>query len=211
MKVAIINYGNGNFGSLVAAFERLDIHPQIWSHGRDVNKVNLVVFPGVGALPDVMTSLTRNQLLDPLTAMHQNGTPFFGICLGMQLFFGPGDEGGSGLGWLPGHSPSLKAPILPHIGWNTVRAVPDQAWLYANLPPDPAFYFVHTYRTAPHDLSIVAGLTTYEEQFPSMVASQGLTGVQFHPELSGPAGQQILVNVLERSSSALDTPFEEEP
>ncbi|MDA8193439.1 MAG: imidazole glycerol phosphate synthase subunit HisH [Thermaerobacter sp.] len=198
MKVAIVNYGNGNFGSLLAALARLDLKPSIWQRGSDVHPVDLVIFPGVGALPDVMLALSQRDLLVPLTALYHADTPFLGICLGMQLFFAEGDEGGRGLGWLKGKVPALAAPILPHIGWNTVSPDPTHGWLYAGLAANPAFYFVHTYCVEPLDDSLTAGTTVYHATFPSAVVAPPLYGVQFHPELSGRSGHRLLQNLLAR-------------
>lgn len=196
MDIGIVNYGNGNFGSLVAALARLGITPRIWSRGQDVSPVDLVIFPGVGALPDVMKTLTEEHLLPPLTALKEQGVPFLGICLGMQLFFGEGAEGGRGLDWLPGTIPEIQAPILPHIGWNTLSWVQSPPPWLEGLGPDPAFYFVHSYRIAPDNPEMVVASTTYAELFPSMIVAPPLYGVQFHPELSGRNGHTLFKNFL---------------
>ncbi|WP_430626220.1 imidazole glycerol phosphate synthase subunit HisH [Sulfobacillus thermotolerans] len=159
MELAVIDYGNGNLGSLLAALHRLGQNPHVIHQTTD------------------------------------QSTPILGICLGMQLFFEQGDEGGEGLGWLKGNVPSLQAPVLPHIGWNDV-AVTDHPFLWHNIVR-PIFYFVHTYRIQPHEAAIVRGITDYYESFPVAIESGSLYGVQFHPELSGPNGTRLLQNFLE--------------
>ena len=200
MKVAIIDYGHGNFGSLRTALNRLAIQPAVWHHGDDVEAVDWVIFPGVGSLKDVMAQLTSQNVLDRLESLKGHGTRFLGICLGLQLFFDEGEEGGPGLGWIPGRVPQLDAPVLPHIGWNTVTPSLPHDRLWRDLPPEPAFYFVHSYYVAPENPAIVRGTTEYHQVFPSVIVAPPLIGVQFHPELSGRAGHQLLKNILEEES-----------
>lgn len=195
MQVSIVDYGNGNFGSLIAALRRLSIDPAVWRTGSDVTATDLLIFPGVGALPEVKATLVNRNLLEPIEELHARGTPTLGICLGMQLFFETGAEGGEGFGWLKGTVPALDAPVLPHIGWNTVQpAVPAALW--HGLAPDPSFYFVHTYCVEAADPAIVAGRTTYFQSFPSVIVAPPLYGLQFHPELSGQTGSRLLANLL---------------
>lgn len=197
MRVAIVDYGNGNFGSLIAALNRLDISPAVWTGAHDVKPVDAIFFPGVGALGEVRHRLKETGLLAQLDTLRTEGTPILGICLGLQLFFGAGDEGGQGLEWLSGTVPSLKAPILPHIGWNTVDSSQKESVLMRGLGPQPAFYFVHEYYVKTTEESVVKGYTEYGTRFPSIIEAPPLYGVQFHPELSGKAGQTLLENFLE--------------
>ncbi|AUW93281.1 imidazole glycerol phosphate synthase subunit HisH [Sulfobacillus thermotolerans] len=195
MELAVIDYGNGNLGSLLAALHRLGQNPHVIHQTTDIVPVEGVIFPGVGSLEEVVNRLRHNGLLPWLTDLRAQSTPILGICLGMQLFFEQGDEGGEGLGWLKGNVPSLQAPVLPHIGWNDVT-VTDHPFLWHNIVR-PIFYFVHTYRIQPHEAAIVRGITDYYESFPVAIESGSLYGVQFHPELSGPNGTRLLQNFLE--------------
>lgn len=197
MRVSIVDYGNGNFGSLIAALRRFDITPVIWRERKDIHDTDLVILPGVGALREVTASLHAKEIYPHLEMLRQQKTPFLGICLGMQLFFNQGDEGGHGLGWLSGSIPTIKAPVLPHIGWNTVAITKPHA-LWEGIENHSSFYFVHSFRINPRNSDPVLGETEYFETFPSIIAKPPLYGMQFHPELSGQNGHRILKNFLER-------------
>ncbi len=196
MELAVIDYGNGNLGSLLAALRRLRQEPVVISGAAGIQKVDAVIFPGVGSLEDVVSRLRQNGVLPWLNDLHAAGTPILGICLGMQLFFEQGEEGGEGLGWLAGTVPEIHAPVLPHIGWNSVDTT-SEPFLWQQIKNPPTFYFVHTYRIRPADPAIIRGRTEYYESFPAAIEAPPLYGVQFHPELSGPSGAQFLQNFLE--------------
>ncbi len=190
MRVAIIRLDTGNYGSLIAAIRRLQIHPLLWSSAEDIKPVDWVILPGVGALNNLYGRLQQRGFLEGLADLKVKGTRFLGICLGLQAFFGDGEEGGHGLGWLEGTVPRLGAQTLPHIGFNTVNTTETSpAWLkeFDSVP----FYFVHSYRVQPTDSSYVAATTLYHEEFPSVIVAPALYGVQFHPELSGPVGDRF--------------------
>ena len=199
MRTAIVDYGMGNLGSLEAMAHRLDLESLIWRHGSLPKGADFVIFPGVGSLVNAMAELSQRALLGPLDAAYRQGVPILGICLGMQLLFESGEEGGTGLGWFSGTVPRLTASRTPHMGWNTVRPVRPTS-LLAGGPDasDPAYYFVHTYAVRPADPALVLGATEYEgESFTSVVASGTVVGVQFHPELSGSAGRRFLQAYIE--------------
>jgi imidazole glycerol-phosphate synthase subunit HisH len=123
--------------------------------------------------------------------------PLLGICVGMQVLFDAGIEHGvesDGLGVLPGRVERLTAPILPHMGWNTV-AVPDGSRLFAGLPADARFYFVHSY--AAHKADGLVTVTEHGEPFVAAVERGAVSATQFHPEKSGDVGAAILANWLE--------------
>ena len=196
MEIAVIDYGNGNLGSLLAALRRLGQRPHVVRTAKDIRHTDTLIFPGVGSMNSVLPRLKDHGLFGWLNEMRSAGVPILGICLGMQLFFDESAEGGEGLHWLPGNVTQIDAPILPHIGWNTVDATPD-SFLWRNLTEPYTFYFVHTYRVQPADPGIVRGLTQYYETFPAALYAPPLSGVQFHPELSGTSGAQLLNNFLE--------------
>jgi glutamine amidotransferase len=124
------------------------------------------------------------------------GRPVLGICVGMQILFEAGDEHGvvtKGLGVLPGEVRRLDAPILPHMGWNTVDAAPGSA-LFAGLDPETRFYFVHSYAAAGTDGLVTTA--THGLPFVAAVERGSLAATQFHPEKSGDAGASLLQNWL---------------
>jgi len=124
------------------------------------------------------------------------GTPFLGICLGMQLLADIGLEEGEyqGLGLIPGVCDKLPAGVkIPHIGWNTVEYPRDCA-LFDGIPESTAFYFVHSYRLSPRDSSVIIGSTEYGVRFASAVQLNRVYAVQFHPEKSSGEGLHLLAN-----------------
>lgn len=195
MRAAILHIDTGNYGSLMAAMNRLGIRPELWSSSRDVRPIDWVVLPGVGALSDLFGRLDQLGFLEALPRLKARGTRFLGICLGLQALFGEGAEGGHGMGWLDGTVPQLDAPILPHIGFNAIRVSRTApGWLTAF---DRAlFYFVHSYRVQPTNAFHVAATTEYHQEFPSVIIAPPLYGVQFHPELSGNVGDRFLRSLL---------------
>lgn len=195
MRIAVVPLGVGNLGSLTASLKRLGHQVSLWETGT-AGGADWLVLPGVGALAGVAESLKRRDLLGPLCDWRRAGRPMLGICLGMQLWFGLGEEGGAGLSWLSGTIPRLDANILPHMGWNDIVVdARGPQWL---RPYDgQCFYFVHSYGVNPEDTAVIGARTRYgADLFPSVVAADGLIGMQFHPELSGDVGESLLSDVL---------------
>lgn len=195
MRVSLVPLQAGNLGSVKASLNRLGHEVEVWERGADVRATDWVLFPGVGALRDVRTGLAARHLLAPLEALRRADQPFLGICLGMQLLFEEGEEGGEGLGWLGGTIPKLSAPILPHMGWNHLEPAAHAPRWIAQYRSE-CFYFVHSFVVQPSDPGAVAATTFYQEAFPSVVIEGALYGVQFHPELSGDVGQSLLEDIL---------------
>jgi glutamine amidotransferase len=160
-----------------------------------------IVLPGVGAFAKAMERLDRLKFLEPLhRAVHTNGVPILGICLGMQLMLAIGEEGGPtpGLGWIDGHVRRLVpqgGERIPHVGWNTVDGA-SSCVLFESLPPARDFYFVHSYHVSPVDPSVVVGCTPFAGGFVSAVQQGTVFGVQFHPEKSQTSGFKVLENFL---------------
>jgi imidazole glycerol-phosphate synthase subunit HisH len=163
--------------------------------GRAADADGLVV-PGVGAFATCMTGL-REVDAGPVVAARVAGErPVLGICVGMQVLFERGVEHGvetDGLGVLPGRVEKLAAPVLPHMGWNTVDA-PEDTRLFAGLDPDTRFYFVHSY--AAHRTDGVVTTAEHGEPFVAAVERGPVSATQFHPEKSGDAGAALLENWL---------------
>jgi glutamine amidotransferase len=155
-----------------------------------------LVVPGVGAFAACMAGLAsirgESIIADRLAAMR----PLLGICVGMQVLFTTGVEHGvetDGLGVLPGRVEQLRAPVLPHMGWNTVEMCTGSK-LFAGLPADTRFYFVHSY-AAVHTSGLVS-FATHGSRFAAAVEDGLVSATQFHPEKSGDAGAALLENWL---------------
>ena len=197
--VTIVDYGSGNLRSVQKAFERLGAEARITDDPGVVAKAGRVVLPGVGAFGDAMRALHARGLVEPLVAHVRADKPFFGICMGLQLLFETGLEGGrhEGLGVLPGEVVRFDVSAgtkVPHMGWNTV------AWRGGSQPADAGdwYYFVHSYHARPKDDSLVAAVTDYGGEFCSAVSRGRLFATQFHPEKSQAAGLELLARFIGR-------------
>lgn len=195
MRCAIVPLRGGNTGSLMASLKRLGHHVSVWEKHPDISYADWIIFPGVGAMNTIQEDLQQRGLLHPLWDRWQDGQPFLGICLGLQLLFQDSDEGGRGLGWIEGPVSSLPNLVLPHIGWNDI-AVSAHAPQWLKAYHQQCFYFVHSYYVSPDDANLTVSLTTYGQPFPSVVMSGSLIGMQFHPELSGAVGEALLNDTL---------------
>ena len=155
-----------------------------------------LVVPGVGAFAACMSGIDGIGAGAAITARVAAGRPVLGICVGMQVLFDAGVEHGvetNGLGVLPGRVERLAAPVLPHMGWNTVAAPPGSR-LFAGLDDGTRFYFVHSY--AAHAASGLVTTAEHGERFVAAVEDGAVSATQFHPEKSGDAGATLLENWL---------------
>lgn len=196
--IQIVDYGMGNLRSVQKAFEKLSVAAEICTNPEDLKTCNKLILPGVGAFRDAIAELRQQGFVEPIKAHIAAGKPFLGICLGLQLLFDESYEDGTweGLGVLPGkvvrfpESPELK---VPHMGWNRVAAAASCP-LFAGIPADSFFYFVHSYYVVPDDPAVVAGRTEYGQAFASVVQRGNMFATQFHPEKSQKLGLQLLAN-----------------
>ncbi len=200
--VAVLDYGSGNVHSAVKALAAAGADVTL-TRDRDVvaNADGLVV-PGVGAFGAVMEQLRAVRWDEMIERRLAGGRPVLGICVGMQILFDRGVEHGldtAGLGQWPGTVVQLDAPILPHMGWNTVDAAPDSV-LFAGVETE-RFYFVHSYAATDWTLEAYGAFAsprvtfaTHGERFIAAVENGPLTATQFHPEKSGEAGLRLLRN-----------------
>jgi len=199
--VTIVDYGSGNLRSVQKAFERLGAQARITDDPQVVAASERVVLPGVGAFGDAMRQLHARGLVAPLLEHIRADRPFFGICMGLQLLFERGWEGGehAGLGVLAGDVARFDLPAgmkVPHMGWNTVE------WRGRSRSADAVgageyFYFVHSYHARPSDPAVVAATTDYGGPFCSAVSRGRLFATQFHPEKSQAVGMRLLKMFLE--------------
>ncbi len=212
--VAVIDYGMGNLRSVAKALEKAGPHVAITvtSDAEQIRAAERVVFPGQGAMRDCMAEV-RNRGLDRVVRDCITDKPFLGICMGLQVLFDFSEEndGRKGLGIVPGRvrrfadtisDPKTGARLkIPHMGWNQVhqtRAHP----LWADIPQDSRFYFVHSYYVVPEDTRLISGSTEYPDAFTSALAWDNVFAVQFHPEKSQRAGLSLLANFLRWNGQA---------
>jgi glutamine amidotransferase len=165
-----------------------------------VRNAPLALIAGVGHVESAAAGLARHGLDDALRDRVAAERPVGGICVGLQLFFGPSDEGGTGLELLAGSVRRLRATRVPHIGWNTVMATRTSALVHGVTGAD--VYFAHSFAAKPDDPGVVAATTDHEGQVVAAVEHGPLAGVQFHPERSAAAGARVLENLLRWSRSA---------
>ena len=197
--IVIIDYGAGNLRSVQKAFEHLGHRAEFASDPGALDGAPAIVFPGQGASPPAMTALERDGMADALRRAIGAGTPFFGVCLGLQLLLDHSEEGDvPGLGIVPGSVKRFGSGLkVPHMGWNSVRFRIDHP-VFEGVPAESYFYFVHSYYAAPADDAWVAGTTTYGTEFASVVAHEHLVATQFHPEKSGSVGLKLYDNFVRR-------------
>ncbi len=199
--IAIIDYQMGNLRSVQKGFEKVGHQAVITSDPEDLRRATKVVLPGVGAFGDAMAELRRRNLIEPIRAVVNSGKPFLGICLGLQLLFDTGEEGGEhqGLGILPGKVVRFNLPHVfkvPHMGWNQLQ-IRRPAPILNGFVPDTHVYFVHSYYVVPNDSSVIATETDYGVLFCSMIWRDNIFATQFHPEKSQVDGLRILRNFAE--------------
>lgn len=194
--IAIIDYDIGNIHSVHKAFVHIGAEVTITSDPEVIVSAEGVVLPGVGAFGDAMANLRRLGLLDSIRRAIDDGIPFLGICVGMQVLFDVSQEMGthSGLGVLSGSVERFGTGLkVPQIGWNQVHPQRDHP-LLAGVRDGAYVYFAHSYRVVPADESIIVAATDYGGEYPSVVASGNVCGIQFHPEKSQRVGLRILGN-----------------
>lgn len=209
-RVVVFDYGSGNLRSAQRAMERTGVEVTVTSDPRRALEADGLVVPGVGSFSVCMASLRAAGGARIIGRRLAGGRPVLGICVGLQVLFDRGveqadpleeDQATKGCGEWPGTVERLRAPILPHMGWNTVKAPPDSV-LFDGLAADERFYFVHSYavRTwemVPLNPDVPAPRVTWAEHgepFVAAVENGPLSAMQFHPEKSGDAGARLLSN-----------------
>lgn len=187
--IAIADLGLGNLNSVRWALERLGAEVTVTRDADVILAADGLVLPGVGNFEAGANRLAQNGLGEAIRVRAQS-VPLMGICLGLQLLFEGSEEGGNGLGLLPGTVTlmAIQDRPLPHMGWNTV----EMAEAIETTMKSGEAYFCHSYAVRPTDTRMVLAWTTYGERFASAIKSGTLTGVQFHPEKSGSYGRRWL-------------------
>ena len=194
-RVAVVDAGGANLGSVCYALERLGVRPEVVREPAGLEGAGRVILPGVGAAPEAMRRLQAQGLVQPLRELQ---APLLGICLGMQLLYEHSEEGEVDcLGLLPGvvrKLPPATGIRVPHMGWNTLRAMRPSA-LLDGVGDGARAYFVHGY-AAPVTADTVAA-SDHGSLFTAVVERGNRCGAQFHPERSAGTGARILRNFLE--------------
>jgi glutamine amidotransferase len=192
--IGVVDYRAGNAPSVGYALESLGLTYRFVTSAADVDGCERLILPGVGAARATLDSLRASALIDALSsAVHDDGRPFLGICIGLQVLFEHSEEGDVDcLGWIPGRVRRFTDEVrVPQIGWNVVR--PTRPHPVTDGLPDPAHcYFVNSYYAVPDDADDVLARTDYAGQFCSIAGRGNVVATQFHAEKSGQIGLALL-------------------
>ena len=196
--IAIIDYDAGNLKSVEKALDYLGETPVITRDPDRILSADKVILPGVGAFGDAMGKLHQYQLVDVIKKVADQGTPFLGICLGLQLLFESSEEspGVDGLGICKGkivRIPPKDGLKIPHMGWNSLK-YDHQGRLFKGIPEGSYVYFVHSYYLQADEPEIVKASTEYGVPIHASVEQGNVFACQFHPEKSSEVGLGILKN-----------------
>jgi glutamine amidotransferase len=202
-RVVVLDYGSGNLRSAQRALERVGAQVEVTSDFQTALNADGLLVPGVGAYAACMEGLRAVRGDRLIGRRLAGGRPVLGICVGMQILFARGVEHGvetEGCDEWPGTVEPLEAPVIPHMGWNTVAAA-EGSTLFAGLPQDTRYYFVHSYAVRRWELPPIEQLrpplvswSEHGEPFVAAVENGPLAATQFHPEKSGDAGATLLKN-----------------
>ena len=192
--IAILDYGSGNLRSAQRAFELAADNVVVTRDAKTCSEATALVVPGVGAFAACMEQLLKAGGAEIISDRVAKARPIFGICVGMQILFESSNEKKEtqGLGILPGKVSELSAPVLPHMGWNSVVAAP-KSKLFKGIEEE-SFYFVHSYASKALVPNSANTTTNYGEDFLAAVERDFVVATQFHPEKSGSAGAKLISN-----------------
>ena len=197
-KIVIIDYGMGNLRNVQKGFEQIGFETKVTRNKKEIERASAIVLPGVGAFKDCMENLEKFGLIEPLLRSVEEGKPYLGICLGLQILFSESEEFGSqkGLNLIKGKVVKFKPDQehkVPHMGWNTIEKERENPFLQG-IESGDFFYFVHSYYVVPEEVKWIATFTTYGKPFVSSIWKERLFATQFHPEKSQEKGLRILEN-----------------
>ena len=199
--IGVIDYGAGNLRSVCNSLKKLSVDCHVVKAPSDLNKIETMIFPGVGSFGDSSDQLKKQSLFEPIREWIINDRPFLGICIGFQMLFDSSEEspGSEGLGIIPGkvikfsEQTNLK---VPHMGWNKVQIknLNDPVW--QKIDDLTHFYFVHSYFPKPDNPEVSSSTTGYGVDFTSSIRFGNIFGTQFHPEKSQKSGLRLIENFL---------------
>jgi imidazole glycerol phosphate synthase glutamine amidotransferase subunit len=198
--IGIIKYRAGNIFSVMACIKKIGKDCYFIEEGKDIEKAEYIILPGVGNFAKGIEFLNKNGLTEKIKEKLKEGIPFLGICLGLQLLFEFSEEGNKrGMNILKGKVIKFKNINLkiPHMGWNKLEILKGNRLLYG-ISENSYFYFAHSYYVLPEENDIIYGKTEYGIKFPSLIIKKNIVGVQFHPEKSGEKGLKFIKNFLEK-------------
>lgn len=187
--LTVLDYGGGNLKSIVNALNALDVEFRMTDKAEDVLNAERLIFPGQGHFGQVMESLKFRGLAEPLRRRLNEGMPFLGICVGLQVLFETSEEApeSKGLGIFKGKNVRFTEGKIPQIGWNKIKTTEANSVL-----DDDFFYFVNSFYAVPEDASVVSAVAEYHRPFTAAVQKNNIAATQFHPEKSGAAGQEAI-------------------
>ncbi|MSR86570.1 imidazole glycerol phosphate synthase subunit HisH [Candidatus Peribacteria bacterium] len=201
MRVAIVDHGLCNIDSITRAVQECGADSFITDNPKDLEDVGRIILPGVGAFPDAMRNIRARGLDVALKSLViDKKMPMLGICLGMQMLATRGFEGEEtpGLGFINAEVHKLEPQAgerIPHVGWDEV-SYPRESKLFAGIPSNKDFYFVHSYHVVPADPSEAIGVCAYAGGFCAALQHGNIYATQFHPEKSQKFGFHVLKNFL---------------
>lgn len=207
--VHIVDYGAGNLFSIARALEKANARPVLMTHPEQAALAERLILPGVGAFGRAMETLAASGMDQALRDFASTGRPFLGICLGMQMMLETSAEFGAhrGLGLIAGRVEEIPrtdvlghAHKVPHVGWGSITPPAPGRWtdtLLVETAPGTEFYFVHSFEALPaHEAHRLAVVDYNGRSLTAAIRRENLTGFQFHPEKSGPAGLLVLAGFL---------------
>jgi glutamine amidotransferase/cyclase len=194
--IAVLDYGAGNVGSVLKAIEHLGHAAEVVDKPESLRSAEKIIFPGQGHFGTMMRALEERRLLAPLRESLAGGTPFLGICLGLQALYEASDEAPevSGLALLPGRVTRFQGVFkVPHVGWSQLE-VRSRSGLFRGIADGSFVYFCHSYYGPATEES--SAVTQYGQTFAAGLEMKNIWAVQFHPEKSGEVGLKVLENFL---------------
>lgn len=184
----LVTSAGGNLGSISRTLTRMGVPFRLVGTDREPDGSRPIILPGVGAFGAVMRSLRENQFDQTIIKLVKAGTPFLGVCVGLQVLFDESEEapGVKGLGLINGRVLKFQEGKVPQIGWNLIKPVNDRSWNSGYV------YFVNSYYAKPDSESVVLYKSDYYQSFCAAVKTGNITAFQFHPEKSGEFGESLL-------------------